>query len=169
MPQAAAGMRIDPPVSVPIVASAMPAATLAADPPLDPPGDRDGIVRIARRTERRVFVRRAERELVKIGLADEHRAGLRADAAIAGASRSATWPSRTRDAAVVGSAADVEQILDRDRHAVQRAAIVPGGELAIGLARLPPRLVRHHEDERVQPALSASIRCEALFGDLLRA
>jgi hypothetical protein len=42
MPQAAAGMRIDPPVHVPSVASAMPAATLAADPPLDPPGDRNG-------------------------------------------------------------------------------------------------------------------------------
>ena len=42
MPQAAAGMRIEPPVSVPSVASAMPAATLAADPPLDPPGDRVG-------------------------------------------------------------------------------------------------------------------------------
>src|SRR5262249_3404590 len=38
-PQAAAGMRIDPPVSVPIVASPMPAARLAAEPPLDPPGD----------------------------------------------------------------------------------------------------------------------------------
>jgi hypothetical protein len=42
MPQAAAGMRIDPPVHVPSVASAIPAATLAADPPLEPPGERDG-------------------------------------------------------------------------------------------------------------------------------
>jgi hypothetical protein len=35
-------MRIDPPVSVPIVASAMPVATLMADPPLEPPGERAG-------------------------------------------------------------------------------------------------------------------------------
>src|SRR5262245_50101789 len=41
-PQAAAGIRIDPPVSVPIVASPIPAARLAPDPPLEPPGDRDG-------------------------------------------------------------------------------------------------------------------------------
>src|SRR6185295_14515729 len=41
-PQAAAGMRIDPPVSVPIVARPMPAARLAPDPPLEPPGDRAG-------------------------------------------------------------------------------------------------------------------------------
>ena len=41
MPQAAAGMRIDPPVSVPTVARAIPVATLMADPPLEPPGDRE--------------------------------------------------------------------------------------------------------------------------------
>src|SRR4029450_9104172 len=40
-PHAAAGIRMDPPVSVPIVAKAMPVATLTADPPLDPPGERD--------------------------------------------------------------------------------------------------------------------------------
>ena len=42
MPQAAAGIRIEPPVSVPSDASAIPAATEAADPPLEPPGDRFG-------------------------------------------------------------------------------------------------------------------------------
>ncbi len=41
MPQAAAGTRIDPPVSVPIVAIAMPETTETADPPLDPPALRD--------------------------------------------------------------------------------------------------------------------------------
>src|SRR5918998_964849 len=40
MPQRAAGWRIDPPVSVPIAHGAVPAATAAADPPLDPPGTR---------------------------------------------------------------------------------------------------------------------------------
>jgi hypothetical protein len=33
-------MRIDPPVSVPIDAYAMPARTDAAEPPDDPPGER---------------------------------------------------------------------------------------------------------------------------------
>src|SRR3954465_11533107 len=42
MPQQAAGMRIDPPESVPSAASASPAATAAADPPLDPPAIRSG-------------------------------------------------------------------------------------------------------------------------------
>src|SRR5262245_43925760 len=40
MPHADAGILMEPPVSVPMLASAMPAATLTADPPLDPPADR---------------------------------------------------------------------------------------------------------------------------------
>src|SRR5207244_4611439 len=39
-PHNAAGWRIDPPVSEPSAANASPAATTAADPPLDPPGIR---------------------------------------------------------------------------------------------------------------------------------
>ncbi len=42
IPQHAAGMRIEPPVSVPIAKSARPAATAAADPLEDPPGIRVG-------------------------------------------------------------------------------------------------------------------------------
>lgn len=38
-PDAAAGNRIDPPPSVPNAADTNPAATAAADPPLDPPGE----------------------------------------------------------------------------------------------------------------------------------
>src|SRR5207302_6842237 len=38
IPQHEAGMRIDPPMSVPIPTVAMPAATAAALPPLEPPG-----------------------------------------------------------------------------------------------------------------------------------
>ena len=37
-PQSAAGCRIEPPVSVPSASGASPAATAAAEPPLDPPG-----------------------------------------------------------------------------------------------------------------------------------
>ncbi len=39
MPVKAAGWRIEPPVSVPVAAGASRAATLAALPPDDPPGD----------------------------------------------------------------------------------------------------------------------------------
>ena len=39
IPVRAAGCRIDPPVSVPVAAGTKRAATAAADPPYDPPGD----------------------------------------------------------------------------------------------------------------------------------
>src|SRR6185436_7643796 len=39
-PQAAAGIRMEPPVSVPMEAQLMPEATAAAEPPLDPPAER---------------------------------------------------------------------------------------------------------------------------------
>ena len=41
-PQQAAGIRIEPAESVPSAASARPAATAAAEPPLDPPATRPG-------------------------------------------------------------------------------------------------------------------------------
>jgi hypothetical protein len=37
IPQSDAGIRIDPPVSVPIDAKHIPVATATADPPLEPP------------------------------------------------------------------------------------------------------------------------------------
>ena len=39
-PQALAGMRIEPPPSLACAIGTIPEATAAADPPLDPPGDR---------------------------------------------------------------------------------------------------------------------------------
>lgn len=42
MPQQAAGMRMDPAVSVPTAMATIPAATAAAEPPLEPPGMRPG-------------------------------------------------------------------------------------------------------------------------------
>ena len=41
IPHSDAGWRIEPPVSVPIAHGARPAATAAAEPPLEPPGTRD--------------------------------------------------------------------------------------------------------------------------------
>ena len=42
IPQHAAGIRIEPPLSDPSAASATPAASAAAEPPLDPPAIRPG-------------------------------------------------------------------------------------------------------------------------------
>ena len=41
-PQNEAGMRMEPPVSLPMAAGTIPLATAAAEPPLEPPGIREG-------------------------------------------------------------------------------------------------------------------------------
>jgi hypothetical protein len=74
MPQAAAGMRIEPPVSVPTEPNPMPSSTAARSRrsirrrsrPIDRVGDR---------AEGGLVAGRAERELVQVGLADDDRAG----------------------------------------------------------------------------------------------
>ena len=146
-------MRIDPPVSVPIDAHPIPAATAAAEPPLEPPGDRLWIVRIAHRSKRRFVARRAEREFVEVGLADDDRAGL--------AQTGHDWRVGSGD--VPGShsrrgcrrtAFDVDQILDGNRPAVQRTARSTLAQLLVEqLAPAPsPRLEDRDEgiERRVQ-------------------
>src|SRR6187200_1721944 len=63
-PHSDAGCRTLPPVSVPNAHTASPAATAAAEPPLEIPGIVHGSVR-------GVLVRRAHRKLVAVGLADQ--------------------------------------------------------------------------------------------------
>src|ERR1019366_5874198 len=81
---------MDPPVSLPSATTAVPCATTAADPPLDPPGTRASATGLrtrpkaafsvdgptAHRSEGRVLGGRAHGELVAIGLAQNHPACL---------------------------------------------------------------------------------------------
>ncbi len=126
------------------------------------------IVRIARGSERRVLARRAEGEFVEVGLADHDGAGppqMDDDRRVMLGDMPGAHARRRRR----GGAAHVDQILDRHRHAVQRAAIAPGGDLAIRLARLVARLVGHHENERVQPRVAGLDARQARVGGLERA
>ena len=113
-----AGTRPDPAVSVPSASGTRPAPTAIAEPELDPPGMSDGIEQVARRAVGRAHADQAGGELVEIGLADDDGAG----------------PPEPRDAGRVlarvvreGRAGgggrqsrDVDIVLDRDRHAVER-------------------------------------------------
>ena len=73
MPQKAAGWRTEPPVSVPSATGTSPAATAAADPPLDPPATCSTFHGFLVRAEGRGLGRRAHAELIEIRLADHHR------------------------------------------------------------------------------------------------
>ena len=68
-------MRIEPPVSVPIEANAMPASTDAAEPPDDPPASGVGSSGWCTGPNAESSLVGAKRELVQVGLADEDRAG----------------------------------------------------------------------------------------------
>ena len=108
------------------------------------------VVRVAGRAERGFVVRRAECKLVEVGLADDHRPRIarpddhvrvaRGDVAFADAGGRRGRRAR-----------HVEEILDRDRDAVQRSAVAARRQLAIEIRRLPRRGVAHDQDERVQP------------------
>ena len=75
-PQNAAGMRSDPPRSVPSASAIMPVASAAAPPPVDPPADFVVIPRISRASEYVVERVGAGRELRAVRLAENDRARL---------------------------------------------------------------------------------------------
>ena len=76
-PQHAAGIRIEPPVSLPKATSASPAPTATAEPLDEPPGTSLGVERVDRRSEPRVDPGHPERQLVQVGLADHHHGAFR--------------------------------------------------------------------------------------------
>ena len=95
-------------------------------------GDRDGrsaarsagnpivIPRVARRPERGMLGRRAHRELVAVGLADDHRAGAARDARRRRPSRVARNARAGATPAVVRIAGGADVVLERDGDAEQR-------------------------------------------------
>ena len=141
MPQAAAGMRIDPPVSVPTRAERHAGGDRGRRSAARPTWRSRRIVRIAHRSKSRVFARRPEREFMEVGLADEHRARFAqasGDDGVAG--RDVIVPdqrSRGRPHAFL-----IDQILERDRNAVQRSDAPARRDLLVGLPRLRQRFDR---------------------------
>ena len=127
----------------------MPAATAAASRH-STPRERLGSCGLSHRSECRFVARRAERELVQIGLADDARRRLRAGASRRSRRPAPICPARTRDAAVVGepltSIRSLTEIVrpcsgPRDRALAQ---------LFVEHARLRHRLGLEDRDERVQ-------------------
>ena len=87
-PHSAAGMRIEPPPSVACAIGRPRAATMAAEPPEDPPGDRSAAPGIHRRAAERRLGGRRQAELAGVGAAHDDQAG----------------PAHARDGGAVGGA-----------------------------------------------------------------
>ena len=142
---------MEPPVSVPTAASDMPVATAMADPPLDPPGERDGSCGFLAGPKPESSRGGAEGELVEVGLADEHRAGF----------TQAPRHHRIRGGDVLlpdqrprggRRALEIDQVLEGEWNAVQRPKAASAGDLLVGLTCPRERQVRGDRDEGVQLA-----------------
>ena len=107
-----------------------------------------GIDRITDRTERGLVAGRAERELVQVRFADDDRPGVAQPAHDGcvrrrGACRHSR-PGRRR------RARDIDEILDRDRDAVQRSAIPPARDLAVSAFGVRECRLPHQQRKCVQ-------------------
>ena len=150
MPQKAAGTRIEPDVSVPIATGTMPAATATAEPDDEPPGAQPGA--------------RGFGGVPKCGFrpSPENASSLRfvfpTHTIPASASRATTGRvgrGRRRVAEQRArrrrrGARDIDEVLPRDRDAVERAARRAGAQPLAARSRLAPRplLGDRHEDRR---------------------
>ena len=117
-PVQAAGMRIEPAPSAASAAGTIPAATAAAEPPLDPPGVRLGVPRVAGDAPGHRLRERPEPQLGHRGLADDHRAGgaqAADDLRVGGRGDGERVGPPAREVA-----GDVDLVLDGDRHPQQR-------------------------------------------------
>ncbi len=121
IPQQAAGMRTEPPESVPSAASTCPSTSAAALPPLEPPGTRPGAIGIGHVAVVRVLRRDPPGELVQVGLADRDVAGLHeARHGRRGLRRHVV--AEDRRAVRRPHAGGVEEVLDREPRALRRPA-----------------------------------------------
>ena len=120
VPQAADGMRIEPPVSVPTAPKHMPAASAAAEPPLEPPADRDsssGFLTGPNAVSSLVVPNANScRFVLPMMIAPASRRLVTTGASVARFDDGTRGPGRR------ARAGHVDQILDRDRNAVQRPA-----------------------------------------------
>ena len=147
-PQNAAGIRSEPPRSVPSARAIMPVARAAAPPPVEPPADFVGIPRISRASKHLVERVGAGRKLRAVRLAENHgtRCAQPADdkriflGYVVCVNRRPERRPQTRD---------WRDVLDADRQSAQRSRIVSFLDPAIELHGVIERL-RIQRDDGVQ-------------------
>ena len=147
-------MRIEPAPSEPSAAPTRPAATAAALPPLEPPGARC----------RSHGLRVAPNVAVSVNGHSVSSGTFVLPMITAPASRRRRTTSASARAGLAVRvraerrqlAGDVDVVLDRDRHAQQRARVAAGAAARVGLVGFQPRALGEHDAERVQRAASSA-------------
>ena len=166
-PHKAPGCRIDPPVSVPSAATARPAATAAAEPPLDPPGTRSSATGFFTGPYAEFSVRAAHGEFVAIRLAQNHRARrlqpdhgrrvIRRDVVV-----------QNLRAAGGAHAARADHILNCERHARQRRQWFPRSNHRVHAIRLRVGALLAQRQVRIQLRIARRNPLVMLRGNLPR-
>ena len=146
------GMRTEPPPSVPSAIGVMPAATEAAAPALDPPGVFCRFHGLRVMPVSGLSPTRLAAELAGGGLADQDPAGLLRPLDRGRVRRSDIVRHAAR-AEGEALAADRDQVLGRERHAMQRPERLAAHHRIFGGLRRGQRLLRHQEEEGVERAL----------------
>ncbi len=131
MPQKLAGMRIEPPPSVPTCSAPIPSAAATAAPPLEPPGVRGDVPGVAGDVAQRVVGDALPAELGRGRAAEQHRPRLAQPCRRRRVGRGRRMALGGVAAAARGPAAGQDQVLDRRGHTVEQAQ---------GLATPPARL-----------------------------
>ena len=153
-PLHAAGLRSDPPRSLPSASGTMRQASATAAPPLEPPAERAGFQGLRVGAEDRIEGVRARAPLRRVGLAQHDRAGL----------SQAPDLQRIGDRHVIAvgrrairraDARGVLQILVCDRQAVQQRQLLATGAPAVGLVRSRECALGRARHDRVDERLDA--------------
>ena len=158
MPQKLAGLRIDPPVSVPIAPGTNPAATAAADPLLDPEVKCSRFQGLRGGGQGQIVRGLAVREFVCGELADKDAPGF-VEPGHKGRIGRRNMVGENSGVCGCRDAGGVDDVLERERNPVHRAAISPGADLGFGRLRLTHRVFGRERDEgldlrvdRIDPA-----------------
>src|SRR5690606_6514282 len=125
------------------------------------------VERVADGPERGVFAGRAEGELVQVGLAEKDGAGRAQpfdDARVVGGDVSVTDPRGGGRR----HAADVDQVLERNRYAMQRATGVALPDLGVSLPGLVERLLLERGDVGVDRRVAFGDAVETTPGGFFR-
>ena len=149
-PQKAAGIRTEPPVSLPMAAAAMPSVTETAAPEDDPPGMRPqrAVPRVPGRAEMRVDADTRIGELGEVGPAQHDRAGRAQPRDDRGVAAGRRFVGERRRGSRGDFAGDIEQVLHRNRQPGERRGDHAGLSERIARVGLGPRAIGVAGQER---------------------
>ena len=144
-----AGIRTEPPVSVPSAASAISAANHGAGAAAGPPRNALRVPRVSALADHRIGRDDAPCQLLHVGLADQHGA-LRLESPDHGSVAVGDMVRKVGGAAGGAHACRLDIVFEGDGHAVEEAEPAPPGRRPVAGIGLLPRPLRRGGDHRVK-------------------